>query len=148
MSLLNEQLKQDMKSAMRAKEKERLATIRMALAALKQREVDDRIEITDEIVIATLTKLIKQRQDAAAQFKDAGREELASKELSEADVLQAYMPQPLTDAEIDALVNAAVEKVQAESMRDMGKVMAILKPQIQGRADPGKISSLVKAKLN
>ncbi|MEP4888441.1 MAG: GatB/YqeY domain-containing protein [Aliiglaciecola sp.] len=146
MTLL-EQLNQAMKDAMRAKDKLRLGTIRMALAAVKQREVDERIELTDTDVIVLLTKMVKQRKDAASQFEDAGRQDLADTEKAEIDVIQSFLPQPLTAEELDDLIQQAMQDTQAAGMQDMGKVMGWLKPKVQGRADMGKLSGQIKAKL-
>lgn len=148
MSTIKEQLNQAVKDAMRAKDKVRLGTLRMATAAFKQIEVDERIEVDDTRALAVLDKLIKQRKDAATQYKDANREDLMEQELKEADILQEFMPQPLSEDEINTLIEKAVSETGAESMKDMGKVMGILKPQIQGRADMGKVSQTVKARLN
>lgn len=148
MSALLAQIKDSMKEAMRAKEKERLTAIRMLLAQIKQVEVDQRIEVGDADILAILDKMIKQRRDSIAQFESAGRTELAENEKSEIEALQEFMPQALSEAEIAEMIDAALAESGAESMRDMGKVMAILKPQMQGRADMGAVSGLVKAKLN
>jgi uncharacterized protein len=148
MSELLNKIKSDMKDAMRAKEKVRLNAIRMALAAVKQIEVDQRVEIQDSDVLAVLDKMIKQRRDSISQFEAAGRQELADIEIQEIEALQVFMPQPLSEQEISTLVDQALSESGAESMRDMGKVMAILKPKMQGRADMGKISGQIKAKLN
>ena len=136
-----------MKQAMFAKEKARLGTIRLALAAIKQIEVDTRESLNDEQVIAVLTKMVKQRRDAAGQYKDAGREELAAIEEFEIGVIQEYLPRPLTDAEIKTLITEAIASTGAAGMGDMGKVMAELKPKAQGRADMGAISKLIKDAL-
>jgi len=148
MSALLTEIKDAMKEAMRAKDKDRLGTIRMILAAIKQIEVDKRVEVTDADVLAVLDKMIKQRRDAMEQFKQAGRDELAAKESSEIEVLQGFMPQPLSDAEIDSLIEEAIAETGAESMRDMGKVMALLKPKMQGRADMGQVSAKIKQRLS
>lgn len=142
---LLEQLKEQMKVAMRAKDKDRLSTIRMALAAVKQREVDERITLTDDDVLAILVKMVKQRRDAAKQFEEANRQDLVDVELQEIKVIEEFLPQPLTSDEIDGLIKDAIAQTGATSMQEMGKVMAILKPQVQGRADLGKISGLIKA---
>ena len=146
MSLKN-QITEDMKAAMRAREAARLSAIRMLLAAIKQREVDERIELDDGAVLAVVEKLIKQRRDSVSQYEGAGREDLASAERFEIDVLSAYMPAALSEAEVLAAVQAAIESSGASSPADMGKVMAIVKPQLAGRADMGKVSALVKAGL-
>ena len=148
MSALLAQIKESMKEAMRAKEKVRLSTIRMLLAQVKQVEVDERKELNDADVLAILDKMIKQRRDSISQFESAGRQELADNEKAEIEALQEFMPQALTDDEIAQMIEAAIAESGAESMRDMGKVMGVLKPQMQGRADMGAVSGLVKAKLN
>ena len=137
MSALKEQLTAAMKDAMRAKEKARLGVFRMALAAIKQIEVDERIEPDDARVLALIDKLIKQRKDSATQYRDADRPELAETEEAEIVVLQEFLPTQLTDAEIDTLIDDAIAQTDAAGMQDMGKVMGILKPQLQGRADMG-----------
>ena len=142
---LLEQLKEQMIVSMRAKDKLRLKTIRMALAAVKQREIDERITLDDNAVLAILVKMVKQRRDAATQFEDANRQDLVDIELQEITVIEEFLPKPLTSDEINALIKDAIEKAGASSMQEMGKVMAILKPQVQGRADLGKISGLIKA---
>ncbi|ANO32029.1 glutamyl-tRNA amidotransferase [Vibrio breoganii] len=144
---LIDNLKEEQKSAMRAKDKARLGTIRLALAAIKQREVDERITLTDDDIIAVLTKMVKQRRDSVAQFESAGRQDLADAEKVEITVLEDFMPQPLTEEEVAALVDNAITESEAAGMQDMGKVMGVLKPQIQGRADMGKVSGLVRSKL-
>lgn len=145
---LIEQLKNAQKDAMRAKDKLRLGTIRMALAAVKQREIDDKKTLEDSDVLAILTKAVKQRQDAAAQFDKAGREDLSSVERAEIAVLESFLPQPLSAEEISTLIDEAITATGAASMQDMGKVMGMLKPQVQGRADMGAISGQIKAKLS
>ena len=142
---LLEQLKEQMIVSMRAKDKLRLKTIRMALAAVKQREIDERITLEDADVLAILVKMVKQRRDAATQFEDANRQDLVDIELQEITVIEEFLPKPLTSDEINALIKDAIEKAGASSMQEMGKVMAILKPQVQGRADLGKISGISKA---
>ncbi|QHJ11455.1 putative protein YqeY [Paraglaciecola mesophila] len=146
MSLLDD-LKNAQKDAMRAKDKVRLGTIRMALAAVKQREVDERIELNDSDVIALLTKMVKQRKDAASQFEQANRQDLVDVELAEIDILQTFLPQPLSEEEISTLIDQAMVETQASGMQDMGKAMAWLKPKVQGRTDMGKLSGQIKAKL-
>jgi uncharacterized protein YqeY len=141
------QIAEDMKSAMRAKDVSRLSAIRLLMAAIKQREVDERIELSDDQVITAIEKMLKQRRDSISQFESAGRQDLADTEKFEVSVLQGYMPQPLTDAEAEALVVAAIVSSGAAGVKDMGKVMAIVKPQMAGRADMGKVSALIKAKL-
>ena len=137
-----------MKAAMRAKEKERLTTIRMILAELKRIEVDERIELDDTRVLAVLDKMSKQRRDSISQFEEAARMDLADAERRELEVIKTFLPQPLTEEEIADLIKQAAEQSGAQSMQDMGKIMGILKPQVQGRADMGIISKLVKAQLS
>ena len=144
---LKKQITEAMKEAMRAKAKERLGAIRLILSELKRIEVDERIELDDARVLAVLDKMVKQRRDSITQYENADRPELAEKEQAEIEVIQAFLPAPLSDAELADMVTAAITESGAESMRDMGKVMAILKPQIQGRADVGAVSGLVKEKL-
>ncbi|RJX67397.1 GatB/YqeY domain-containing protein [Vibrio sinensis] len=140
-------LKDEQKLAMKAKDKLRLGTIRLALAAIKQREVDERITLSDDDILAVMTKMVKQRRDSVAQYESAGRQDLADVEKAEITVLEDFMPQPLTDEEVNALIEAAITESGAAGMQDMGKVMGVLKPQIQGRADMGKVSGLVRSKL-
>ncbi len=147
MSTTKASLSQAAKDALKNKEKERLSTIRMALSAIKQVEVDERIEVPEDRVLAILDKMIKQRKESAAQFKEANRTELADKELSEIKVLQAFLPQALSTEEVSAMIEASIQETSASSIKDMGKVMAILKPKLQGRADIGQASALVKKKL-
>ncbi|WP_088210466.1 GatB/YqeY domain-containing protein [Shewanella sp. Shew256] len=146
MSLID-QLKDHMKQAMIAKEKARLSTIRMALAAIKQIEVDTRETLNDEQVIAVLTKMVKQRRDSIAQYEAAGRSELAAAEAEEIQVIETFLPTPLSEAEIAAFIDAAIAEIGASSMVDMGKVMGALKPKVQGRADMGAIGAMIRAKL-
>ncbi|WP_434144187.1 GatB/YqeY domain-containing protein [Photobacterium leiognathi] len=144
---LIERLKDEQKAAMKAKDKPRLGAIRLALSAIKQREVDEKITLNDDDVLAVLTKMVKQRRDSVAQYEAAGRQDLADVEHAEISVLAEFMPQPLTKEEISALMDEAIAATGAASMQDMGKVMGVLKPQIQGRADMGIVSKLVKTKL-
>jgi len=137
-----------MKSAMRAGDKSRLTVIRMLKAAIQRREVDERIELEDAGVLKAVEKLVKQGQDSAEQFTKGGRPELADKELAEIEILKAYLPEPLSDAELDALLDAAIAATGAASLRDMGKVMNIIREQAQGRADMGVVSGRVKARLS
>ncbi|GGI69725.1 GatB/YqeY domain-containing protein [Shewanella gelidii] len=146
MSLID-QLKEQMKLAMRAKEKVRLGTIRMALAAIKQIEVDSRESLSDDQALAVLTKMVKQRRDSIAQYEAAGRDELAAAEAAEIQVLETFLPKPLSEEEIAAIIDATISEVGASTMADMGKVMGALKPKVQGRADMGAIGSLIRAKL-
>ena len=144
---MKDRITEDMKTAMRAREAARLSTIRLLLAAMKQREVDERITLSDADVLAIIDKMIKQRKDSIAQFEAGGRTDLVAAEKAEIDVLSAYLPQQLTDSEVGALIDAAIAKTGAAGVAGMGKVMAELKPQIAGRADMGKVSGMVKAKL-
>ncbi|BAK78223.1 Yqey domain protein [Pseudogulbenkiania sp. NH8B] len=137
----------DMKTAMKAKDAERLGTIRLLMAAIKQKEVDERVELDDAGIISVVDKMLKQRRDSVTQYEAAGRQDLADKEKAEMDVLTGYLPQPLTEAEIDALIDAAVVQSGAASMQDMGKVMGLLRPQMAGRADMAVVSARIKAKL-
>jgi uncharacterized protein YqeY len=145
--MLKERLQADMKAAMKAGDKARLGVIRLIHAAIKQREVDERTELDDTQVLAVLDKMLKQRRDSVAQYSEAGREDLAEKERFEIQVCQGYMPAALGADEIDAMIASAIGQAAAIDMKDMGKVMAILKPKIQGRADMAAVSSAVKAKL-
>lgn len=144
---LREQVNEDIKAAMKARDAERLATLRLLAAALKQREIDERTTLDDAGVVGVIEKMLKQRRDSIAQFEQAGRQELADKEKEEMSVLEAYLPAQLSDAEIDAVVGEAVSSAGATSAADMGKVMAIVKPKLAGRADMGKVSARVRAKL-
>ena len=144
---LRQQITEDMKSAMRAGDSRRRDAIRLLQAALKQREVDERIELDDAAVIAVIEKMLKQRRDSIAQYEAAHRQDLADAEKFEVSVLQDYMPSALSDAEVDAAVTEAVSTTGAKGPQDMGKVMAMLKPRLSGRADMGKVSAMVKAKL-
>lgn len=144
---LKGQIQEDMKAAMRGGDKPRLATIRLIMAAIKQREVDERIELDDAQVTAVLDRMIKQRRESIEQYQAAGREELAAKEQQEIEVIQDYLPEPLTEAEIGQLIAEAIAASGASSIKDMGKVMGQLKPRLQGRADMGAVSGQVKAKL-
>ena len=145
---LKERVTEDMKNALRAGEKERLATIRMLLAAIKQREVDERIQLDDNQVLAALEKMIKQRKEAIVQFDSGGRPDLVAKETAEIAILQTYLPAQLSDAEVDALIAAAIASTGATSIKDMGKVMGVVKAQAQGKADMGKVSARIKQKLS
>jgi hypothetical protein len=144
---LKERITEDMKSALRAGEKERLGTIRLALAAIKQREVDERIMLDDGQVLTVLEKMIKQRKEAITQFQAGGRADLVAKESAEVSILEGYLPARMSDAELDALIAAAIASSGAASAKDMGKVMALVKAQAQGRADMGAVSARVKEKL-
>jgi uncharacterized protein YqeY len=144
---LKEKLSDDMKAAMRAKESEKLATIRLINAAIKQREVDERIELGDDQVLSVIEKMIKQRKDSITQFEAGGRQDLADKEKAEISVLAAYMPAQMSEAEVQAAVLAAIQQTAAGGPQDMGKVMAVLKPTLAGRADMTAASGMVKAAL-
>ena len=144
---LQEQLKSELKTAMQAKNKARVGTIRLAMAEIKQKEVDGRKELTDDEILAVLTKMVKQRKDSISQFTAAGRQDLADNEAAEIDVLQGFMPQPLSDAEIDALIDTTLQQLAVTSPQEMGKVMNALRPQVQGRADMAVISAKIKARL-
>ncbi len=137
-----------MRAAMRAKQKERLGAIRLVLAEIKKVEVDERIVPDDARVISILDKMVKQRKDSFKQFADAGRDELAAKEQGEIEVIQEFLPKPLSEEEITSLINDAVSSTGAASMQDMGKLMSLLKPQMTGRADMGKVSGLIKQRLS
>jgi uncharacterized protein YqeY len=145
---LKERITEDMKAAMRAKDSERLGTIRMLLAAVKQKEVDERIEVDDVQLVGIVDKLIKQRKDAISQFTAAGRQDLADKESAELAVLEVYLPARLSPEEIDAAVAAIVGEVGAKGPADMGKVMAAVKSQLAGKADMGQVSAAVKKALS
>ena len=144
---LKERITEDMKTAMRAGDKERLATVRLLLAAIKQREIDERISLDDGQVLAVIEKMIKQRREAISQFASGGRSDLVAKETAEIGVLQAYLPTQLSAAEIDALITEAIAATGAASIKDMGKVMGFVKPKAQGRADMGAVSARIKQKL-
>ena len=145
--LLKAQLTDDMKTAMKAGDKERLAVIRLILAALKQREIDERIEITDEVVLAVMEKMLKQRKDSITQFNAAGRDDLSKIEIFESSIIQTYMPQPFSSEEVQAFVAQAIIDTGATGPQEMGKVIAALKPQLAGRADMGVVSGLLKNAL-
>jgi uncharacterized protein YqeY len=145
--VLKQQITDAMKAAMKGGDKARLGIIRLMLAAIKQREVDERIELDDAQVLAVLDKMVKQRRDSLQQYTDAGRSDLAEQEAAEIAVIQEFLPEELSEAEIAGIIEAAIAETGAESMRDMGKVMAIVKPKVQGRADVGIVSGLVKQKL-
>lgn len=144
---LQEQLKVELKTAMQAKDKLRVGTIRLLMAEIKQKEVDTRIVLNDDDILIVLTKMIKQRKDSISQFEAAGRQDLVDQEAGEIGVLQAFMPQPLTEAEVDALIDTTITSLSASGMQDMGKVMNALRPQLQGRADMGAVSAKLKARL-
>ena len=144
---LKQRINEDMKTAMRAKDSQRLGVIRLIMAAIKQREVDERISLDDTQVLAVLDKMVKQRRESISQFQTAGRQDLVDKENFELNVLQEYLPAALSDSEIESLVEEAIKNSAASTVKDMGAVMAILRPQVQGRADMGLISKKVKDKL-
>lgn len=144
---LKTQITEDMKTALRAKDTARLGAIRLLLAAIKQREVDERVELDDAQVIAVIDRMLKQRRDSIAQYEAAGRQELADIEKFEIDVLQGYMPRPASDEEIDGLIAQAVADTGATGIKDMGRVMSILKMQLAGRADMAQVSTRIKARL-
>jgi len=145
---LKDRITEDMKTAMRAGEKERLATIRLILSAVKQREVDERITLDDSQVLAAIEKMVKQRKEAITQFEAGGRADLVAKETAEIAILQTYLPAQMSDAEIDALIGEAIASTGAASIKDMGKVMAAVKAKAQGRADMGAVSARIKQKLS
>lgn len=145
---LRQRVESDMKAAMRAKDKDRLGAIRLVLAAIKQREIDERITLTDTDILAVLDKMIKQRRDSITQFQQAGRQELADKEAAEVAVIQEYLPTALSETEVDALIAEAMAASGASSPQDIGKIMALIKPRLQGRADMGLVSRKVKEKLS
>ena len=144
---LKQRITEDMKAAMRGGDKRRLGIIRLIQAAIKQREVDERIELDDAQVIATLDKMVKQRRDSISQYDKAGRDDLAAQEAYEIEIIQAYLPTALSDTEIDALLDQAIAATGASTMRDMGAVMGQLKPKLQGRADMGAVSKKIKDRL-
>jgi uncharacterized protein len=145
---LREQLNEDIKTAMKAREQEKLAALRLMLSSVKQREVDERITLDDAGVIAVVEKMIKQRRDSISQYERAQRQDLADKEKYEISVIEAYLPKQLSAAEIDAVIDEAIASTGAKGAADMGKVMGVVKPKLAGRADMGKVSALVKTKLS
>ncbi|HYN14101.1 MAG TPA: GatB/YqeY domain-containing protein [Burkholderiales bacterium] len=145
---LKHQITEDMKMAMRAKDAARLSAVRLVLAAIKQREVDERIELTDADVVAVIEKMIKQRRESIAQYEKGARKDLADAEKFELGILSGYLPQQMSDAELEQAVAAAVKESGAAGVKEMGKVMALLKPRLAGKADMGKVSGLVKARLS
>lgn len=146
--MLKQQIQDDMKAAMKGGDKPRLGVIRLILAAIKQKEVDERIELNDEQVLTILDKMVKQRRDSITQYEDAGRTELADQEKFEVGIIQGYLPEQLGEAEVAALIDEAIAETGASSMKDMGKLMGVLKPKLQGRADMSQASGLVKQKLS
>lgn len=147
MSNLKSQINAAMKDAMRAREKARLSTIRLIQSEIKRVEVDSRKELDDAGVISIMDKMLKQRRDSIAQYQNAGRQELADHEAAEIDVIQAFLPTPLTDDEISALIDSAIKETGATGMQDMGKLMGVIKPQVQGRADMAAVSGIIKNRL-
>ncbi|MCK5431302.1 MAG: GatB/YqeY domain-containing protein [Gammaproteobacteria bacterium] len=148
MSALKQRIIDDVKTAMRSKDKERLGVLRLITAAFKQKEVDERIELDDTMVLAIMDKMTKQIRDSIQQFEQAGRDDLAQKEAFELGIIQEYLPAQLTEDEIKQIITESIEATGAESAKDMGKVMGVLKPRLQGRADMGKVSGLVKHQLS
>jgi len=146
-SAVKGRINEDLKAAMRARERERIGTLRFILSAIKQREIDEQSSLGDEQVLAVLDKLAKQRRESIEQYRQAGREDLAGREEQELQIIQDYLPTPLDEAELDQLIAAAVAETGAASPRDMGKVMALLKPKVQGRADMSQVSARVKQRL-
>jgi uncharacterized protein YqeY len=144
---LRDRVNEDMKAAMKAREADKLGALRLLLAAMKQREVDERITLDDAAVVAVIEKMIKQRRESIAQFEKAARQDLVDKEKFEISVLEPYLPQQLSQAEVDAIVAEAIASTGAKSSADMGKVMGVVKPKLAGKADMGKVSALVKTKL-
>ena len=147
-STLKPQLTSDMKSSMKSGDKHRLGVVRLILAAIKQIEVDERIELDDTRILAVLDKMSKQRRESISHYSAAGREDLVAVEQSEIEIIQEYLPDALSDAEINDIVEKSITETGAASIRDMGKVMGLLKPQLQGRADMGKVSQLIKSRLS
>jgi len=147
-SALQDQIQDAMKTAMKSGDKERLAVIRLMMSAMKQIEVDERIELDDNRVLGVLDKMVKQRRESISQFQAGGRDDLADKEQAEIDTISDFLPQALTEAEIETIINSAITETGAASMKDMGKVMGIVKPQITGRADMGAVSGKIKSLLS
>ncbi|MGB5397395.1 MAG: GatB/YqeY domain-containing protein [Gammaproteobacteria bacterium] len=147
-SALKTQIQDAMKAAMKAGDKPRLAVVRLMLAAIKQVEVDERIELDDTRVTTILDKMVKQRRESIAQYAPAGRDDLVAQEQSEIDIIQTFLPQALSTDEIEAIINDAISSTGASSIKDMGKVMGIIRPQLVGRADMGDVSSIIKSRLN
>lgn len=144
---LRDRILDDTKTAMREKARERLGVLRMLSAAIKQKEVDERVELDEAAMTAVVEKMVKQRRESEKQYREAGRADLADREAAEITILEDYLPEPLDPAELEALVNEAISEAGAESMKDMGKVMGLLKPRIQGRAEMSAVSRQVKARL-
>ena len=148
MAAVKQRIQDDVKTAMRGKDKDRVSTLRMILAAIQQKEIDENILLDDVQTLAVLDKMVKQHRDSIAQYQQGGRTDLVDKETRELSIVQSYLPAPLTDDEINALLQEAIRETGAKSVQDMGKVMGALKPKLQGRADMGKISILVKEQLS
>jgi len=148
MSTIKERIQVDVKSAMRAQDKERVSILRLILAAIKQKEVDENIQLDDVQTLAVLDKMVKQHRDSITQYQQGGRTDLVEKETRELSVVQSYLPTPLTDTEINDLLQKAIQEAGATSMQDMGKVMSAMKPMVQGKADMSRVSALVKEKLS
>ena len=148
MADIKNRISDDVKTAMRSKAKEQLAALRLIQAAFKQKEVDERIELNDEQVLAILDKMAKQHRESISQFKDAGRDDLVAIEEFELDIIEAYLPAKLSEAEVHDIIEAAIKESGAASIKDMGKVMGLIKGQLQGRADMGQVSGLIKTRLN
>lgn len=148
MSTLKDQLQSDVKAAMKSRDKRSLGALRLIMAELKRREVDERIELQDQDILVILEKMTKQRRDSLTQYEAAGRSDLAEQEQFELDLIAAYMPEPIREDELAAMVEAAITTTGASAMADMGKVMAVLKSEVQGRADMGQVSRIVKASLS
>lgn len=147
MSSLKERIQADVKDAMRARDRDRLAAIRLITAAIKQREVDERIELDDAQVTAVLDKMVRQRRESITQFAKAGRDDLIARETAELDIILGYLPEQLTEDELQSLIDETLEQTGASTIRDMGKVMGLLKPRLQGRADMAAVSAMIKARL-
>jgi len=147
-STLKPQLTSDMKSSMKSGDKQRLGVVRLMLAAIKQIEVDERIELDDTRILAVLDKMVKQRRESISHYSDAGRDELVAVEQAEIELIREYLPEALSESEINELVELSITSTGAASIRDMGKLMGVLKPQLQGRADMGKVSQLIKSRLS
>jgi uncharacterized protein YqeY len=148
MASIKQRIQDDVKTAMRAQDKERVSTLRMILAAIKQKEIDENIELDDVQTLAVLDKMVKQHRDSIAQYQQGGRTDLVDKETREMSFVQSYLPSPLTDTEVRELLQQVIQETGAKSISDMGKVMSVLKPKVQGRADMGRISGLVREKLS
>ena len=148
MAAVKQRIQDDIKAAMRSKDQDRVSTLRFILAAIKQKEIDENIELDDVRTLAVLDKMVKQHRDSIAQYQQGGRVDLVDKETRELAIVQSYLPTPLTDTEINELLQQAIQDTGARSIQDMGKVMGVLKPKVQGRADIGRVSGLVKEKLS